>query len=193
MIVYYHNLLALVSKQLLKNHCSRLYMHFMVFCMLQKVNARVALCIINKSGLDHPLATVKTFYFRQQILQGEQICVTDFSYFSSFYSFFLEFPSLDECNIFLFHSITHVMGVSFQRLVRYAKVRNLCRTVMYSVLAEKSQRLTCFCQTMSCGRQQDRNMMEAAQHPQTYLSWVSKARHHFFFKLWQTNVLLAVS
>lgn len=45
-------------------------MHFMVFCTLQKVNVRVALCIINKSGQDHLLATVKTFSFGQQILQA---------------------------------------------------------------------------------------------------------------------------
>lgn len=43
----------------------------MVFCTLQKVNVTVALCIFNKSGQDHPLATVKIFYIGQQILQSE--------------------------------------------------------------------------------------------------------------------------
>jgi len=47
-----------------------MYMHFMVFCTVQKVHVRVALCIINKSGQDHPLTTVKPFYFGQQILQA---------------------------------------------------------------------------------------------------------------------------
>lgn len=129
MIVYYHNLLASVSKWLLKNHSSRMYMHFMVFCTLQKVNVRVALCIINKSGQDHPLATVKMFYFGQEILQagtqqGEYICVTNFSY-GFFFSFFLLgihqsfHPWTDAtcstsvlCEV---EDITHVIGVSFQR------------------------------------------------------------------------------
>lgn len=44
-------------------------MNFMVSCTLQKVNVRVAFCIINKSGQEQSLATVKTF-FRQKILEA---------------------------------------------------------------------------------------------------------------------------
>lgn len=42
--------------------------------------------------------------------------------------------------------------LSEEMLVSYTKLRNLQRVMMYSALAEKNQRLTCFCQTMSCSR-----------------------------------------
>lgn len=87
MKVYYHNLLVSVSKWLLKNHSSRIYMYFMVICMLQKAIMRVPLCITNKLGQDHQLTTVKTLYFGQQILQAEaqQICITNFLHFFFFF------------------------------------------------------------------------------------------------------------
>lgn len=95
MKVFYHNLLVSVSKWLLKNHSSRIYTYFMVICMLQKVNMRVALCITNKLGQDHQLTTVKTLYFGQQILQAEaqQICITNFLFI--FFFFLLEIPITD--------------------------------------------------------------------------------------------------
>lgn len=126
MIVYYHDLLALISKQILKNHPSRTYMHFMFCRMLQKVNLGVALGLINKSGQDHPLATVKMFYFGQHIPQagtGNRSVKN----LSSFFLFLLSsgdshwslYPSTEATfSTSILHEaedIMHVIGVSLQR------------------------------------------------------------------------------